>query len=74
MENLCFFPAQLKPSDETLKQGRNRDRGVISDSPFQEENMEEAIECILELIERMKKFKNKNWKNILRLKQKIILK
>jgi hypothetical protein len=38
------------------------------------ENINDGIECILELIERMKKYSNKNWKNILRLKQKFIYK
>jgi hypothetical protein len=38
------------------------------------ENIELGIECIMELIERMKKISNKNWKNILRLKQKMIFK
>jgi hypothetical protein len=38
------------------------------------ENIDEGIECIMELIERMKKVSNKNWKNILRLKQKLIFK
>jgi hypothetical protein len=38
------------------------------------ENIEEGIECIMELINRMKKISNKNWKNILRLKQKNIFK
>ena len=32
------------------------------------ENIEDSIECIMELIEHMKKVSNKNWKNILRLK------
>ncbi|CAF0988647.1 unnamed protein product [Adineta ricciae] len=39
-----------------------------------EDDLEQAIECILELIERMKKVSNKNWKNVLRLKQKLIFK
>ncbi|UJR08114.1 hypothetical protein I4U23_012391 [Adineta vaga] len=39
-----------------------------------DDNLEEGIECIMELIERMKKISNKNWKNILRLKQKLIFK
>jgi len=38
------------------------------------DNIDESIECIMELIERMKKISNKNWKNILRLKQKMIFK
>lgn len=38
------------------------------------ENIEEPIECIIELINRMKKISNDNWKNILRLKQKMIFK
>jgi hypothetical protein len=38
------------------------------------DDIEQGIECIMELIERMKKLSNKNWKNILRLKQKIIFK
>ncbi|CAF1560592.1 unnamed protein product [Rotaria sp. Silwood1] len=38
------------------------------------DNIEQGIECIMELIDRMKKISNKNWKNILRLKQKILFK
>ncbi|CAF3417994.1 unnamed protein product [Rotaria sp. Silwood2] len=38
------------------------------------DNIEQGIECIMELIDRMNKISNKNWKNILRLKQKILFK
>ncbi|CAF3960709.1 unnamed protein product, partial [Rotaria sordida] len=38
------------------------------------DNIEQGIECIMELIDRMEKISNKNWKNILRLKQKILFK
>lgn len=38
------------------------------------DDIQESIECIVELIERMKNNSNKNWKNILRLKQKLIFK
>lgn len=41
---------------------------------FNDDNIEDAIECLMKLIERMKKVSNKNWKNILRLKQKMIFK
>ncbi len=41
---------------------------------FNNDDIEQGIECIMELIERMKKILNKNWKNILRLKQKMIFK
>lgn len=39
-----------------------------------ENDLEQGIECAMELIERMKRSSDKHWKNILRLKQKIILK
>ncbi|CAF3637003.1 unnamed protein product [Rotaria socialis] len=39
-----------------------------------QDNIEESIECAMELIDRMKKISNKNWKNIIRLKQKILFK
>ncbi|CAM4797005.1 unnamed protein product [Rotaria magnacalcarata] len=39
-----------------------------------QDNIEESIECVRELIDRMKKTSNKNWKNIIRLKQKILFK
>ena len=38
------------------------------------DNIEDAIECIMELIDRMKKISDENWKHILRLKQKILFK
>ncbi|CAF1511498.1 unnamed protein product, partial [Adineta steineri] len=47
---------------------------IIDGLKVYNENLEDGIECIMILIERMKKISNKNWKNILRLKQKIILK
>jgi len=47
---------------------------IIDGLKVYNENLEDGIECIMELIERMKKISNKNWKNILRLKQKIIFK
>jgi hypothetical protein len=47
---------------------------IIDDLKDFNENIELGIECIMELIERMKKISNKNWKNILRLKQKMIFK
>jgi hypothetical protein len=37
-----------------------------------QDTIEESIECVMELIDRMKKISNKNWKNIIRLKQKIL--
>jgi hypothetical protein len=47
---------------------------IIDGLKVYNENLEDGIECIMELIERMKKISNKNWKNILRLKQKMIFK
>jgi hypothetical protein len=38
------------------------------------DDIDEGIECIMELIERMKNISNKNWKNVFRLKQKMIFK
>ncbi|CAF1662528.1 unnamed protein product [Rotaria magnacalcarata] len=38
------------------------------------DNIEESIEYVMELIDRMKKTSNKDWKNIIKLKQKILFK
>ena len=47
---------------------------IIDGLKILNENISEGIECIMELIDRMNKISNKNWKNILRLKQKKIFK
>ena len=39
-----------------------------------ENNLNNGIECIIELIERMKNLSNSIWQNILRLKHKMIFK
>ena len=43
---------QLKPSDETLKQGRNRDNGVLSDSPSPSFTMK----ILINVFKNLKKF------------------
>lgn len=59
--------------NRTLADGRIFD--VLVDSfPALTEELDEALRCALELIERMKRNGNKDWKTTLRLKQKLVWK
>ena len=59
--------------DQTIHDERYLD-AIIDGLKYLSDELDHGLECALELIERMKHHSNKNWKNILRLKQKLLFK